>query len=71
MNPPFDEQFVIYRYKRILSEEFIGDGEKESQSMFESSDKKNSNSKSALDIMQKFAYESSYRQLDINIERCA
>ena len=62
-NPPFDEQFVIYRFKKMY-EEF---GE---NAGFENNSNSQQNSQQNVDIMTKFAYESSFRQLKIHIERC-
>ena len=45
-NPPFDEQFIIYRYQK-MSEDF-GDNPHEGHS-------------GGLDVVAKFAYESSLR----------
>lgn len=55
-NPPFDEQFIIYRYKK-MSEDF-GDSLSEG-------------SGGGLDVVAKFAYESSFRQCQQHIEKSA
>ena len=55
-NPPFDEQFIIYRYKK-MSEDF-GDSPHESHA-------------GGLDVVAKFAYESSLRQFQQHIEKSA
>jgi len=48
-NPPFDEQFLIYRYQKI-SEDF-GDGSGEGHG-----------GNGGMDMVAKFAYEQSLRQ---------
>lgn len=73
LQPSFEEQFVIYRYKK-KTEEFS----EESQMMMAAGspgaggkagavDKTASN---AVDIMAKFAFENTFRQLQTQIERC-
>jgi hypothetical protein len=47
-NPPFDEQFVIYRYQK-MSEDFGDSPHGESHG-------------GGMDVVAKFAYESSLRQ---------
>lgn len=47
MNPGFDEEFLIFRYRKMIEE--YGDGVGHHNS-------------SGLDIIAKFAYDSGYRQ---------
>ena len=54
--PPFDEQFIIYRYKK-LSEDY-NDNPSEGQA-------------AGMDVIAKFAYDSSFRQCKQYIEKSA
>ena len=56
-NPPFEEQFIIYRYQK-MSEDFEDVNEDE-------------DSEEEVDIVQKYAYESSLRQFHENITKSA
>ncbi len=53
-NPPFDEQFLLYRYQKI-SEDF-GDGSGSDQ-----------HGNGGIDMVAKFAYENSLRQCSLHI----
>jgi hypothetical protein len=54
LTPPFDEQFLIYRYQKI-SEDF-GDGSGG-----------DAHGNGGMDMVAKFAYENSLRQCSIHI----
>lgn len=56
MRPPFDEQFLIFRYKKIYEE--YGDGPHDGAN-------------SGLDVVSKFAYESSFKQCQQHIIKSA
>ena len=56
-NPPFDEQFVIYRYNK-MSEDYGDSGSHDGQG-------------GGLDVVAKFAYDSSLRQCQQHIEKSA
>jgi hypothetical protein len=54
LNPPFDEQFLVYRYQKI-SEDFGEGGSGDAHGS------------GGMDIVAKFAYESSLRQCSQHI----
>ena len=54
-NPPFDEQFIIFRYKKIINEE----------------EESKHQSEEALDVVSGIAYESHYKQCHSNILKAA
>jgi hypothetical protein len=55
-NPPFDEQFIIFRYRKIITEE---------------EESKHHNEEEALDVVSGIAYESHYKQCYNNIVKAA
>ena len=54
--PPFDEQFIIYRYKKIIEDE-IAESQNEGQG--------------GLDVVSEIAFQNLLRQLQANIEKSA
>ena len=54
--PPFDEQFIIYRYKKIVEDE-IAESQTEGQG--------------GLDVVSEIAFQNHLRQLQANIEKSA
>lgn len=63
LSPPFDEEFIIYRYRK-LAEEYGDNG-------ISGNNEDRNKGKGNIDVMTRFAYENNFRQLQIHIERCA
>lgn len=71
LNPPFDEQFVIFRYIKHSEDFYGGSSENSNSDGAGSPNDEGLGAAANMDVIAKYAYESSLKQCETHIMRAA